>query len=148
MKRTTIIEIVMLLTLSLFLYSAISKVVDYTLFKEQLAESPVLKSFAGVIAVSLPIVEFAMVVLLLVPRWRLKGLYSSLIILSIFTIYIVIILLTSDKLPCSCGGLLEQLSWKGHIFFNGVFILLNAIAIRLEKRLKKQHKIILTAAFI
>jgi len=147
MKRTTIIEIIALLTLSLFLYAGISKIMDYTLFKEQLAESPVLKAFSGVIAVGLPIVEFALVILLIVPRWRLKGLYSSLILLFIFTIYIVVMMLTSDHLPCSCGGLLEQLSWKGHIVFNGSFILLNAIAIRLEKQLKKQQKDSITAAF-
>jgi len=148
MKRTTIIEIITLLTLSLFLYAGIAKIMDYTLFREQLAESPVLKPFAGFIAMALPIVEFALVVLLLVPRWRLKGLYSSLILLSIFTVYIAVMMLTSDHLPCSCGGLLEELSWKGHIFFNGGFILLNAIAIRLEKHLKKQHKISITAAFV
>lgn len=147
MKRTTIIEIISLLTLSLFLYAAISKVMDYTLFKEQLAESPVLKAVAVPLAVGLPIVEFALVVLLIVPRWRLKGLYSSLVLLSIFIVYIVVMMLTSDHLPCSCGGLLEQLSWKGHIYFNGGFILLNAIAIRLEKGLRRQKRRDLAAAF-
>lgn len=148
MKRTTIIEIISLLTLSLFLYAGIAKVMDYTLFREQLAESPVLQPFAGFIAVALPIVEFGLVVLLIVPRWRLKGLYASVGILSVFIIYIIVMMLTSDHLPCSCGGLLEQLSWKGHIFFNGGFILLDAIAIRLEKSLKKRKREDIATAFV
>jgi len=147
MKRITTIETITLLTLSLFLYAGISKIMDYTLFREQLAVSPLLKAFAGAIAVGLPILELALVVLLIVPRWRLKGLYGSLILLSVFTVYIAVMMLTSDHLPCSCGGLLEQLSWKGHIFFNGGFILANAIAIRLEKTSRKQKKEDLTAAF-
>ena len=147
MKRTIIIDIITVLTLSLFLYAAIAKVMDYTLFREQLAISPLLHPFAGFIAVALPVVEFGLVILLMVPRWRLKGLWSSALLLSLFIIYIVVMMLTSDHLPCSCGGLLEQLSWKGHIVFNGLFILLNAIAIRLEKTYKSRQKKELTAVF-
>jgi len=148
MKRTTVIEAITILTLSLFLYAAISKIMDYAVFKEQLAESPLLSFAAKPIVIGVPIVEFALVILLAVPRWRLKGLYASLVLLAAFTIYIIVMMTTSDHLPCSCGGLLSQLSWKAHIFFNGGFILLNAIAIRLEKHMKRQNRADLTAAFV
>ena len=147
MKRSAIVETIALLTLCLFLYAAISKVMDYTLFREQLAVSPLLNPIATPAAIGLPIAEFILVILLAVPRWRLKGLYASAGLLTIFTIYIIIMMATSDHLPCSCGGLLEQLSWKAHIYFNGGFILLDAIAIRLEKGIKKQHRKDLVAAF-
>ncbi|HSC37855.1 MAG TPA: MauE/DoxX family redox-associated membrane protein, partial [Chitinophagaceae bacterium] len=71
MKRTTIVDIITILTLSLFLYATIAKIMDYTLFKEQLAESPVLKPVAVPLAIGLPIVEIVLVVLLAIPRWRL-----------------------------------------------------------------------------
>jgi len=133
MKRTTIVEIISVLLLSLFLYAAIAKMMDYTLFREQLAVSPILHLFAGFIAWALPAVELAVVVLLMVPRWRLKGLYLSLGLLLAFIGYIVAMMAISDKLPCSCGGLLEQLSWKGHIVFNAIFSVLAIIAIHVEK---------------
>ena len=148
MKRKTIVDIVTLLTLSLFIYATIAKIMDYTLFKEQLTESPVLKPVAIPMAIGLPIVEFALVVLLAVPKWRLKGLYTSAGLLAIFTIYIVVVMTTSDRLPCSCGGLLEQMSWKGHIIFNISFIFIDLLAIRLERTIKKQAKQALSASFV
>ena len=147
MKRTTIVEIISLFLLSLFLYAAISKVMDYTLFKEQLSDSPIMKPIAGLVAWLLPTVEFAVVLLLIVPRWRLKGLYASLGLLIVFTIYIVSMLAFSDHLPCSCGGLLEQLSWKQHVFFNAACIALAYTAIRLEKRIAREYRSKLATTF-
>jgi len=147
MKRTTIVEIISLFLLSLFLYAAISKIMDYTLFKEQLSDSPIMKPIAGLVAWSLPTVEFIVVLLLLVPRWRLRGLYASLGLLIVFTIYIVSMLAFSDHLPCSCGGLLEQLSWKQHVIFNAACIALAYTAIRLEKRIAKEYRSKLEATF-
>ena len=138
MKRALIVEIITLLIASLFLYAAVSKIMDNTLFKEQLAVSPLLGHVAGLMAWSLPKVELAAVLLLIVPRWRLKGLYTFQILMILFTIYILGMLAFSDHLPCSCGGLLQQLSWKQHVVFNGAFIVLAGIAIRLEKRMRKE----------
>ncbi|HEY4147274.1 MAG TPA: MauE/DoxX family redox-associated membrane protein, partial [Chitinophagaceae bacterium] len=111
---------------------------DYSVFREQLADSPVLKPFSGFIAWALPAVEILVGILLIVPRWRLKGLWLSLGLLIAFLVYIIVMMTTSDHLPCSCGGLLEQLSWKGHIVFNSAFAVLAGIAIRLEK-LNNRH---------
>ena len=136
MKRTIILEIITLLMLSLFFYAAISKIMDNTLFKEQLAGSPILKPVAGMIAWLLPAIELAVVILLIVPHWRLKGLYTSFGLLVIFTIYILAMMATSDRLPCSCGGLLELLSWKAHIVFNSAFMGLAFEGVMLERKRK------------
>jgi uncharacterized membrane protein YphA (DoxX/SURF4 family) len=137
-KRTTIIETIVILNIILFLYTGIAKIMDYSVFKEQLAESPILAPVSKAIAILLPLAEFALVIMLLIPRWRLKGLYATLGLMILFTAYITIMLLTSDQLPCSCGGIIEQLSWQQHLIFNGAFILLNVLAIRLLKTEKKQ----------
>ena len=147
MKRSTIVEIISVLMLSLFLYAAIAKIMDYSVFREQLAESPVLKPFSGFIAWSLPAVEILVGILLIVPRWRLKGLYLSLGLLLAFLVYIIVMMATSDHLPCSCGGLLEQLSWKGHIIFNSIFAVMAAVAISMEKGITRGRKRDLVSAF-
>ncbi|NII25833.1 hypothetical protein HB364_12110 [Pseudoflavitalea sp. X16] len=137
MKRTTIIEIIVMLYVILFLYTGISKIMEYGVFKEQLAESPILAPMASLVARGLPIVEFLLVVLLAVPRWRLKGFYASTGLMIAFTIYIIVLMSFNDQLPCSCGGVLAALSWGQHIVFNGVFIVLGIVGVILERKVRR-----------
>lgn len=137
MKRTTMIEIIAALFMILFLYTGVSKLMEYSVFREQVAASPLLAPMAGYIAGGLPVAEFAVVLLLIFPRWRLGGLYASLGLMATFTIYIIAILTINKHIPCSCGGVVGQLSWGQHIVFNSVFIVLAIAGIVLEKRLRK-----------
>ncbi|THU32926.1 hypothetical protein FAM09_26105 [Niastella caeni] len=137
-KRTTIIEIITVLNIILFLYTGIAKIMDYSVFKEQLADSPILSWAAKPVAIMLPIVEFAIVLMLVIPRWRLKGLYASFGIMTLFTVYIIAMFIIAPEMPCSCGGIMEQLSWEQHIIFNSASILLNGWAIYLLKKEKKE----------
>lgn len=137
-KRTIIIEIVTVLNIIIFLYTAIAKIMDYAVFKEQLAISPILGLVAQPIAILLPWVEFAVVLLLVIPRWRLKGLYVSFSLMTGFTVYILSMFLIDTKLPCNCGGIIELLSWKQHLLFNIASIFLNAVAIRLQQKEKRK----------
>jgi uncharacterized membrane protein YphA (DoxX/SURF4 family) len=134
MKRSIIIETIALLFMILFLYTGISKLMDYTIFREQIAESPILKPIAPLAAICLPITELILFIALLHPRWRLKGLYGALLMMLIFTVYIIGILSFNDKLPCSCGGALALLTWPQHLLFNCTFILLGFIGIALERK--------------
>lgn len=138
MKRITIVEIISVLFMILFLYTGISKLIEYPVFKEQVATSPLLAPVAPVIAGGLPFLEFLLVVLLIIPRWRLKGLYASTALMMAFTIYIITMMIFADHLPCSCGGILAELSWGQHIVFNSVFIALGVIGIVLQKKLRNQ----------
>jgi uncharacterized membrane protein YphA (DoxX/SURF4 family) len=137
MKRTTIIETIVFLYVILFLYTGISKLFDYSVLKESIADSPILAPIATPIAWVLPWVEFAITILLIIPRWRLKGLYASFILMILFTGYVIALLLFDEKLPCSCGGILQELSWPQHLIFNGIFVLLALWAIVLQRREKK-----------
>jgi uncharacterized membrane protein YphA (DoxX/SURF4 family) len=137
MKKTTIVETITILFIILFLYTGISKVMDYSVFKEQIATSPILAPVSKLIAAGVPAVEFLVVFLLAIPRWRLKGLYASLILMILFTGYITALLSFSDQLPCSCGGVIELMSWSQHIIFNSLFIALAVVGVVLQKQLKK-----------
>lgn len=139
-KRTTIIEIVTVLNIILFLYTGIAKIMDYSIFKEQLADSPILGFAAKPVAILLPVVEFIVVILLTIPRWRLKGLYSSLALMIAFTAYIIAMFMVAPEMPCSCGGIIAELSWTEHIVFNSVFIGLNLWAVILQKKQTKIAK--------
>src|SRR5690606_7657944 len=56
-----------------------------------------------------------------------------------FTAYIVIILNFTEFIPCSCGGVLEDLGWTEHLIFNIVFILLAAVGILLLQKQERDH---------
>ncbi len=117
----------------LFVYAAVSKVLDFETFTLQLAQSPLLSAYAGVIAWLVPRVEILISIFLMIPRYRSVALYASFFLMVMFTTYIVIILNFSDFIPCSCGGVLEKLGWTEHLIFNIVFIVLAALAILFTK---------------
>lgn len=128
MKKSTI-EFVTVLYIILFLYTGINKLMDFRVFEKQLDASLILRPFAKLIVYGLPLLEFTLVLLLIVPRWRLKGLHMSTGLMILFTLYIIFILISSTKQPCSCGGIISEMSWPQHIIFNTVLTILAIIAI-------------------
>ncbi len=135
MKKESILDIIVILFAILFLYTGVSKIIEYGVFKEQIATSPLLKLVASWLAWMLPLAELMVVILIFIPRLRLKGLYAALASMLLFTGYILYTLNSNDRLPCSCGGVLEVLSWKEHIILNSAFIVLALIGIFLIRQL-------------
>ncbi|MEH6763827.1 MAG: MauE/DoxX family redox-associated membrane protein [Aequorivita antarctica] len=127
-KRNTVVVVSYLFVL-LFLYAAISKLLAFETFTVQLAQSPLLSAYAGVIAWAVPGLEILIAILLTIPKYRIPALYVSFTLMVMFTTYIYIILNFSEFIPCSCGGVLEKLSWTQHLIFNVVFIILAGVAI-------------------
>jgi len=113
----------------LFIYASVSKLLDFENFQVQLAQSPMLGVYAGVVSLLVIISELIIVYLLVIQKFRLTGLYASLGIMSAFTIYIYLILNYSDSIPCSCGGILEKMDWNQHLIFNLCCVLLLIVAI-------------------
>lgn len=113
----------------LFIYTSISKLLEYDVFTRQLSQSPFITQYAGIIAWSLPLSELVIATLLMIPKTRLSGLYMSFFLLCLFTSYLIAMLNFSPFIPCSCGGILNQLSWQAHIIFNITFIVITTIGI-------------------
>ena len=115
----------------LFVYAAVSKLIDFENFQIQLAQSPLLSAYAGFISYAVIIAEILIVLLLGIKRTQQIGLYASYGLMLAFTVYIYLIINYSDFVPCSCGGILEKLGWTEHLIFNLVFVGLAVIAIYL-----------------
>jgi hypothetical protein len=124
LKKNIIIEIISSLLIILFIYTALSKLSSYNTFIVQLSKSPFITSYANVIAWGLPAVEILISLLLVFKRTKLIGLYASFFMMSLFTAYLIIMLNFSYHIPCSCGGVLQNLSWNEHIVFNAFFIII------------------------
>jgi len=124
MKRNLFIEIISFLFILLFVYAAASKLMDYEKFRLQLGKSPLLTHFAGFVAWLIPLLELVIAVMLATPRFRSCGLYAFFSLMVMFTAYIVAITRFSDYIPCSCGGVLQNMGWNQHLVFNIFFVVL------------------------
>jgi uncharacterized membrane protein YphA (DoxX/SURF4 family) len=136
-KQKITIEITCSLLILLFIYAAFSKLFDYKTFQQQLKASTLLHPFSAILTWAVPLIEIGTSLLLIIDRTRFFGLYASLLLLLLFTIYIIIMLFSVSHLPCSCGGIIKKLSWSQHIAFNSAFIFLNGISIHLLKKQKR-----------
>lgn len=119
------------LTALLFIYAATSKVLDYENFIIQLGQSPLLSAFARWMSATVPMTEIILAIGLFIPRLRFVSLLGSFTLMVMFTAYIYIILNYSAFVPCSCGGVLEKMTWNQHLIFNFIFVVLIGIAITL-----------------
>ncbi len=138
MKKKTVVDIITYLFIILFIYASVNKLVDYENFSTELGKSPLLTAFAGWVAWAIPVVELLVVVMLTVPRLCLAGLYAAFSLMTMFTACIVAILRFSDYVPCSCGGVLQNMTWNQHLVFNIAFVLLALTGIILYE--PGQHK--------
>jgi uncharacterized membrane protein YphA (DoxX/SURF4 family) len=135
MKQTsTLPDIISSILLFIFLYAGIRKLADPSRFQDVLQQSSSLKPHSAVLVWLIPVLEITVAVFLFIYTTRLTGLYAATILLLLYTLYMGWMLLFSKHLPCNCGGLLEQLSWKGHLFLNAGLFLLTATAIVLFHR--------------
>ncbi|WP_448635231.1 MauE/DoxX family redox-associated membrane protein [Pedobacter panaciterrae] len=128
-RRNILIEIIASLFILLFVYAALSKLQDFEKFQVELGKSPILNTFSRPISVLIPVLEIIISVMLVIKRFQYFALYLSFSLMVAFSVYIVSILKFSSYIPCSCGGILENMTWTQHLIFNMGFVLLGATAI-------------------
>jgi hypothetical protein len=134
MKKTVLADIIAFFFMVLFVYTGVAKLTEIHLFKDQLSSSPFLGPLAGIVTWALPVGEIFLALGLTITKLRLKALYATLGLMSLFTVYVVVLLVIDDHLSCSCGGIIEELSPKQHVLFNSTCVILSAVAIGLERR--------------
>ncbi|RXJ45687.1 MauE/DoxX family redox-associated membrane protein [Gelidibacter gilvus] len=123
-----------LLFILLFVYAAVSKLLDFKTFETQIGQSSLLSGFFDWVPWGVITSEIVAALLLAFTKTRLLGLYLSLTLMLLFTVYITMILYFSADIPCSCGGVLEALGWKGHLIFNGFFIVIALLGILIQRK--------------
>jgi uncharacterized membrane protein YphA (DoxX/SURF4 family) len=137
LKKRLAVEIIALLFVILFLYTGIAKLMDFDVFQEQLMDSPILSFAAPMVAWGLPFMEFIVSLALFIPKYRQLGLYASFILMILFTGYVGWLLAFAPELPCSCGGIMEELSWPAHLVVNIALVGLALTGIILAKKIKR-----------
>jgi len=132
MKRKIVVEVICSLLVLLFLYTSLSKWLAFKTFTGEMNNQPFPNWMTPWLVWILPVGEVLIVLALLFEKTRMKGLWASLILMSLFTIYTALILLKVFKrIPCSCGGVIKHLNWNQHLVFDCICVLLSSTAVLL-----------------
>lgn len=139
MKQDIALKIICALLIFLFVYAAVSKLASFAEFRSDMYNQPLPAFVKPILIWAVPLAELAIVALLIFDTTRLAGLYASLVLMIAFTFYTAVVLLHFfTYVPCSCGGIIKNLSWGQHLVFNLFFVLMAFIAI-LKYPLQTQH---------
>jgi len=121
-KREWYTEVICLVLFMVFLFVGLDKILDFRRFQWAIETSPPIRQLAVWLPYSMVTIEIVIAVALIVPRWRLLGLYASFSLLAIFSAYIIFVILMCTYLPPSCGGVLPKITWTQQLALN--FLLL------------------------
>lgn len=127
----------------LFTYAAITKSLEYSVFKTQLNSLHVVGMFASTLAWGIPLVQLVIAGMLVWPATRLWGLYSAALLLVIFSVYILYMLAAVNDLPCACAGVFRFISWTDQLELNMLFLFIALIGIQIQKGNIQDKRILL-----
>ncbi|SMC97113.1 DoxX family protein [Pedobacter africanus] len=139
--KQVLVDIIIYLYVALFFYTATSKLMDYDKSELQMSKSPIITDYSHILVWLVPVTEIIIGLLLVIPKTVLNGLYAALMLMVLFTVYIYSILNFSSYVPCSCGGVLQNMSWQQHFIFNVVFIVFAIVGIYLKLHIRKTTRV-------
>lgn len=143
-KKQVMLECVSALLILLFLYASVSKFLDFKTFYREMNNQPWANSWTPFLVWIIPCSEILLSVALIFERTRLLGLYGSLTLMGLFTIYATLILLNVfHRVPCSCGGVIKRLTWPQHLVLNLFYVILSVVGV-IVQRSKSFHSISFT----
>ena len=130
MKKETILTLCSTALAVLFFYAAIVKLIDYDHAQASMRKQVFSNSIADILTWLVPAAELITVLFLLYRPTQTLGLWTSLVLLILFTAYIVLAMRGFlGERPCSCGGILQRLSYPWHILLNLLFLAISILGL-------------------
>lgn len=123
----------------LFSYAAVIKIAGFATFRAQLGQSPGMERYGDAAAYVTTALLMATAALLCYARSRVWGLWLSLAMVTVSATYIGALLLYAKKLPCTCIGLFENMTWTENLLLNAG-LMITALAGILLLHEKKDSK--------
>ncbi|RZJ23718.1 MAG: hypothetical protein EON51_02240 [Acinetobacter sp.] len=141
MEKVKILRLISGLLATLFFYAALSKLIDFHKSLGEMRNQIFPPMIADTLTWLIPLLEITLAVLLLFPKTNKLGLWGSFFLLLAFTFYIIIILAGFfGQIPCSCGGVLKNMSYLTHLFFNLFFLAVSLLGMAIENDWKINNK--------
>lgn len=131
----------------MYMYTGWAKFMNLSTFIRGNSKIPYLGPYAKLIGYGIPTLEIMLAILLIVPVYWIKrlALWTSTLLMGVFTLYLSLMVGFAEKKLCHCGGVIESMGWKTHIAFNlfwliaGIFALVRIQVIHSKN--KKNGKI-------
>lgn len=125
MNNYRLVSIISGLLIFLWVYAGLSKLLDFDKSLGEMLSQPMPPWLEKILVWLVPMAELFTASLLLISRTRLYGLVLSSLLLISFSIYISLVINSVfNRIPCSCGGVLKNMSWETHLVFNLCFLAL------------------------
>lgn len=121
--KTLIVQAISAAFILLWVYTAGSKLADFQAYKHEMSLQVFSSGVTLMLLYAIPLLEILAAILLLVKKTNKAGMILSLLLMLVFTGYIILIISGYfPKTPCSCGGIIKAMGWKAHLIFNIFFI--------------------------
>ena len=129
-KFTKVLSRIMLLAIIMFFsYTLINKIINIEAFTLNIAKTGIFSVYlVDLIAYFVLFIELSCIVLLIFKEER--GLQLSLLMMVIFTLYIIFLFLQDRYEVCGCGGILNGLPFLPHFFINSFIIVVLIILLK------------------
>ncbi|WP_084421224.1 MauE/DoxX family redox-associated membrane protein [Algoriphagus vanfongensis] len=115
-------------------YTGLEKLIQFRDSRRAFLNQPMPNELEEILAFAIPGVELLLALLLLFSASRWWGYLGSILLLAIFITYVGLIWVGAfPRVPCSCAGVLESLSWAEHFYFNLLLIGIAVLGLRLEE---------------
>lgn len=132
--KTIILRLICLALIFLFFYTATAKISNLPIFESELKNQAVPPWSVQTLIWLIPVSELITVAMIITPKFRLNGLYGSVLLMTVFTAYMGLVLLNVfERVPCSCGGVLKNMGFGVHFIFNLFFLLVSISGVWLFK---------------
>jgi hypothetical protein len=111
------------------LYVGGSKFFELEKFKKTFEFIPLMRPFSWPLAVLIPVVEVITALSFLEDKFRRTSIAISTFLMLSFTIFTVFITKYAGTTPCTCGGVIQHLSWLQHLYLNIALLILAILGI-------------------
>jgi len=124
--------IIRLIYVFLFAYTGISKLINSDSFIGEIRKIPFFGSYAWIIGWGIPVLELIMALGIFLPVKKIQrfSMKPSVLLMGIFTLYLLLMITLVKEKMCHCGGVIGSMGWTQHLAFNFIILLLGLFSIR------------------
>lgn len=135
MKRSNWPDLLGFTLILMYSYAAASKLIIFNSLRLQLLVQPLPRWSVTYLVYIIPASEVIVVMCLLFKSTRITGFIGSATLMLMFTMYVGLAMSGAfGSIPCSCGGIIQKLSWAQHFIFNLIFLTISIYGIILDQK--------------
>ena len=138
--KESALQLLTFVFICLWIYVGSKKVFTYADYRSSMIKQPFDDQYEIVLSYILPVAELAIGMLFIFERTKTLGLWLTILLMLIFSVYVTLALLNIwGSIPCDC--ILEfTISWKAHLWINGIITLASIAGLLLNKNIKGYRK--------